>query len=231
MKIVVTSDWHLDHVSHGVDRHVELAIRAIETCTYAIEQCADAYLFLGDLCDPDRGADVVKSLSVSIEIAVRLKAAGIPSLWLAGNHDVIEDGFGRSVLHPLRHLATVVEEPGVHALCEGLHIACLPFTSAAKPYFPQQVVQTWKQQIRTGVPLAVGHLNVPGLIPGEEVKEMRRGRDVQLPVTELEGWAKLIMNGHIHRQYVAGAVRIPGSLAQLTFGEGANDPGFLVCEW
>lgn len=229
-KIVVTSDFHLDHVSNGIDRHAELKERALETVTYAVAEKAAYYMFLGDLCDPDRGADVAKSLEVVMEMIIRLDEADIRSVWLAGNHDVIEDGSGRTVLTPLREVAHVVEKPELVSIPHVGWCAFLPFTSAANPYFPIKVVDEWRALRPGGVLLAAGHLSVPGTVPGEEVHEMRRGRDVTLPVERLTGWADYLFNGHVHKQQCAGGVHIPGSLAQLTFGEGANDPGFLVLE-
>lgn len=229
-KIVVSSDFHLDHVSAGVDRHAELKARALETVDYAVANNAAYYMFLGDLCDPDRGADVAKSLEVAMEMVLRLDEANIPSVWLAGNHDVIEDGSGRTVLTPMREVAHVVEKPELVRIPHVGWCAFLPFTSAADPYFPVQKVEEWKALQPNGVLLAAGHLSVPGTVPGEEVHEMRRGRDVRLPIEALSGWAQYVFNGHVHKQQFVNGVHIPGSLAQLTFGEGAHDPGFLVLE-
>jgi DNA repair exonuclease SbcCD nuclease subunit len=75
-----------------------------------------------------------------------------------------------------------------------------------------------------------GHLSVPGVVPGEEVTEMPRGRDIRFPIEACAG-VDLLMNGHIHRRQVSpDGVVIPGSLAKLTFSEEENTPGFLIID-
>lgn len=227
MKVFVTSDWHLDAVTHGIDRHDELAARAHEVADEAIKQGADVFMFLGDLCDPDRGSDVARALGVVVEIETKLAEAGVEAIWMAGNHDVIEDGTGRTVLSPLKTVARVVEEPSVITI-QRTKFLLLPFTAAARPYSPKDFVD--KSAIGHGeFDIAVGHLCVPGMTPGEESNEMRRGRDVTLPVDQLLRCSKMILNGHYHRQTTMDGVHIPGSLAQLTFGEHASH-SYLVLE-
>lgn len=218
MKVFVSSDWHLDAVTHGVDRHDELAARAHEVADAAIKAKADVFMFLGDLCDPDRGSDVARALGVVVEIETKLAEAGIETIWLAGNHDVIEDGTGRTVLSPLRTVARIVEEPSV-VIIKRAKFLLLPFTASAKPYSPKEFVEQAVKQHGNTFDIAAGHLSVPGMTPGEESNEMRRGRDVTLPVDQLLRCSMFVLNGHYHRQTTMEGVYIPGSLAQLTFGE------------
>lgn len=217
MKLFVGSDFHFDAVTCGIDRHDELAARAHEIADAAIEAEADVFMFLGDLCDPDRGSDVTRALGVVIEIETKLAEAGIETIWMAGNHDVIEDGTGRTVLSPLKTVARVVEEPCVITI-KKTKFLLLPFTAAAKAYSPKDFVEAaFKKHGECDI--AAGHLCVPGMTPGEESNEMRRGRDVMLPVDQLLKASRIILNGHYHRQALVDGVYIPGSLAQLTFGE------------
>jgi len=227
MKLVVSSDYHLDAVTHGVDRKHELAARAHEVADAAIEMKADVFLFMGDLCDPDRGSDVAWALGVVVEIETKLAEAGIETIWMAGNHDVIEDGTGRTVLSPLKTVARVVEEPCVVTI-KKVKFLLLPFTASAKAYSPKDFVEAaFKKHGECDI--AAGHLSVPGMTPGEESNEMRRGRDVTLPVDQLLRCSKMILNGHYHRQTTMDGVHIPGSLAQLTFGEHTSH-SYLVLE-
>ena len=237
MKIVVSSDWHLDHVSHGVPRLPEIGAAAFEVVDYAIAQKADAFLFLGDLCDPDSGSSVFRCVSVALEVARRLSKAGIDSHWIAGNHDVIEDGSGDTTLRPLMGCAdgvSVYERPGRANLVPRsgavFQLIALPFTATGFGYDPALEVRRFRTDKAENM-IVAAHLAVPGVEPGEETTELPRGREVVLPVAEIRPYAKTILNGHYHRQQRSpDGVWIPGSLARLTFCEERNHPGFLVLE-
>jgi DNA repair exonuclease SbcCD nuclease subunit len=232
MKLVVSSDWHGDHVSMGHPRYAEIKRAVCATVDAAIEEEVDAYLFLGDLCDPE-GPGVFRSVELAIAAALRLEAEDIPSFWIAGNHDVLEDGSGETTLTPLRavqqdsDLVTVIERPGFYKVC-GLDMLALPFTATSYPYDPRAAA-------KKPADIVISHLNVPGIIPGEETTEMARGRDINFPFEETKR-AKLRLQGHYHRQmdFDPGdggvPIRIPGSLARLTFGEGEHLPSFLIVE-
>lgn len=237
MKLVVTSDWHLDHVTHGIARHVELAKLVGKVVERTIEEQADAFLFLGDLCNPDAGSSVFRCVEVALSAATWLAARHVPSIWLAGNHDVIEDGTGDTTLSPLRGLGDglvhVIERPGFVQVCGRTGtpktVMCLPFTATSHPYIVEDFVKTAPAERENVV--SISHLNVPGVIPGEETTEMPRGREVILPTELVRERAKFVLNGHYHRQQrTLSGVWIPGSLARLTFCEEAHEPGFLVLE-
>ena len=226
MKIVCSSDWHLDHVTAGVPRFEEIAAAVDQAVAHAITTKADMFIFAGDLCDPDSGVSVFRCVQKAFEAAIRLSDANIRSIWVAGNHDIIEDGSGDTTLSPLKAIGRdvhVADRPGVI-----WNVLALPFVSALAPYDPAAEA---KRLIALHCPqVVVGHLNVPGIIPGEETHEMPRGREVIFPVKETAG-IPLKLHGHYHRQQVTPeGIHIPGSLARLTFGEEAHTPGFLVFE-
>ncbi len=231
MKLVVTSDWHLDHVTHGVSRHEELKRLVNIVVDRAIEEVAEGFLFLGDLCDPDSGSTVFRCVEVAVQAADRLARRGVSSVWMAGNHDVIEDNTGDTTISPLRALSSplvhVVERPGV-VMLDDLAIIGLPFTATSHGYEPEKFLASTERHAQE---IVIGHLNVPGVIPGEETTEMPRGREVTFPTDSARARAKLVLNGHYHRQQrTLSGVWIPGSLARLTFGEESYEPGYLVLE-
>lgn len=238
MRIVCSSDWHLDHVSHGIPRFEELAKAVHNVVQFSIEREADAFFFLGDLCDPDSGSSVFRCVHLAIQAARKLAAHGIDSHWIAGNHDVIEDGTGDTTLAPLKGCAdgvTVYERPGGSQIVprrEGpvFQLLALPFTATGFGYDPAAEVA----RMRSTTPaqtIVAAHLAVPGVEPGEETTELPRGREVVLPVADIRPHARTILNGHYHRQQRSpDGVWIPGSLARLTFCEERNHPGFLVLE-
>ena len=247
MKIVISSDWHLDAVTSGIPRFDEVARAVQQTVEAAKRERADLYLFLGDLCDPD-ASRAPRCVAYAIQVAAELARAGIPSRWLVGNHDVIEDGSATSTLSPLAAAShsipmavpmslspktdrpvLVYERPMWESLC-GIRLLALPFVPRAAAYDPWDFIDPWQEETPD---LIIGHLNVPGVIPGSESDEYARGRDSWFPVEKIrQRWPKVVLlNGHYHSPSIApGDVLIPGSLARLTHGEAHNDPGYLLVE-
>lgn len=237
MKVVSSSDWHPDHVTHGVSRFEEVKRAAHFTVDRAIEESADMYVFAGDLCDPDSGSSVFRCVELAIEVATRLAARGIASAWVAGNHDVIEDGTGDTTLAPLRalanmtHLIRVFERPGAW-MHRGGQIICLPYAATSHAYDIEAAIKQFSpSSLGKEKTMIFSHLNIAGVVPGEETTEMPRGREVWLPVAAAMRTARHVVCGHYHRrQRTKDGVWITGSLARLTFGEEGNEPSFLVLE-
>lgn len=230
MRIVTCSDAHLDVTTHGVPRFDEVAGALEQVVSYAIGQRADCFFFLGDASDPDSGAVVFRAVEVLARAALRLHAAGIPSVWLQGNHDVAGDGAGTSVLTPLRALAAhldgvyVVDEPRVFRPRGLFTLACLPFTEPSRKYDPEKAIP------EEGCDVIIGHLTLPGILEGSEV-DMRRGRDEDFPSARAVSKARLVLHGHHHhRQRTPEGIWVSGSLARLRFGEETVTPSFLDLE-
>lgn len=235
MRLLQTSDWHLDWVTFGISRFDEIDRAVQTTCETAVkEKCTD-YFFTGDLCDPDSGPVVFRCVDLAIRAAMFLTYAGIRSHWLVGNHDVIEDGSGTSTLTPLRALGktgfvTLYDQPTLDNRDDGVSILALPFTPTSHTYDPMVPVRDFLRTPGKGIVLS--HLTCPGIIPGEETNDMPRGRDVLLPLVELAKRPNtLILQGHYHKPQSHDMLHIPGSLARLTFGEVENDPSFLIMDF
>jgi exonuclease SbcD len=253
MKILLTSDWHADARTLGHARFDDVDRAVRQTVDAAIKQKVDAYCFLGDLCDPDSGSSVFRSVELAISTAVALSREGILNVWLAGNHDVIEDGSGDTTLSPLRPLVSayagltyLFERPGTVLAGQGLDkravfIRALPYTATSHGYDPtEHVGRSTKVDARMTANtylIVLAHLAVEGVQPGEETKEMPRGRDVTFPRVSFpeEDSTTHLFNGHYHRQQTHGMpgyrpVHIPGAPARFTFGEQDNEPGYLLVE-
>lgn len=239
MKLLLTSDWHLDAVTAGVARERELVGAVNETLQAAEQAHVDAYVFEGDLTDPDTPGSHA-AVGHAVGAACRLHGAGIPSRWMTGNHCVIENGQLHHVLLAIKHLscvdALVIDQPQREVLKQRdgdqkLDVAYLPFTPRSHSYDPV----TWVEaSVDAKVRAVFGHLNIEGITPGSETTEMARGRDVFYPTEALkrlapEAW---LSNGHYHREQTHDGIYIPGALARLSFGEeGYELPGFAVVEF
>jgi DNA repair exonuclease SbcCD nuclease subunit len=177
-----------------------------------------------------------------METARELNDAGI-DFWLTpGNHDVQEEGSGRSVLSPLAALGQGVRVfdrpatallPGRPRANNGLAFAVLlPYPPATLPYDPAAFVRKAREVGR--VALVAGHMTeIAGVEPGEESLEMSRGRGVPFPLAECDpSW--LLLNGHFHLGQTftsAGrTVHLPGSLIRLTHTEAKHKPRFYLAE-
>lgn len=238
MLAVISSDYHTDRKTQGFDRYDEIRAAAHQTVDVAIAEKADLWAFLGDLCDPSDGAAVARGVELTLEIALRLRGARIRSVWLSGNHCPYEDGSGRTVLSPLRALASDVDDllflfetPGSWLSLDGVRVVALPYPPASRPFDLAEcaVKEISKGGYRTG--LVLGHATeIPGAVEGEETHEMPRGRGVPFPIDVIpKGW--VMANGHMHTpQVTPDGVLIPGALARLTRGERANDPRFLLVD-
>jgi hypothetical protein len=110
---------------------------------------------------------------------------------------------------------------------EDVLLCALPFTASSHSYDPQKYVDsTWKDARRV---IVAGHLSIEGVQPGEETKDLPRGRDVMWPHIDKSNCV-LQIAGHYHRRQVHRGIQIVGSPARFAFGERDNDPGFLVIE-
>jgi len=250
MRILGTSDWHLDAFTAGLARFDDVARSARGTVELAKRECCDGYVFLGDLADP--GPRAHRASALAIELASDLARAGIWSRWLVGNHDVVEDGSGSSTLSPLAavpgeirdvdHLQRPIDvwsDPTLEWLSDDVLAVALPHPARGRGYVPEEVVREEFGR-RVGfegarVVLIFGHLTVPGIERGSEVLDMPRGREVRYPIEAIrERWGDraLMLNGHYHRSYrrADGPVIVPGSLERLTKGEARNEPGCLILE-
>ena len=232
LKIVMSSDWHGDVVTQGVVRYGEVETSAMRTVQHAIDIKADAYFFGGDLCDPHT-ARAHRVVALAHRGSRQLQAAGIPDYWLVGNHDVVEDGSGSNTLMSLRGVEaeprhfTFASRSGVGAL----NVVMLPFTPTSHAYDPVEFIDGLEIP-NTHPILVLGHLNLHGITAGSETKDMPRGREVYWPVDELKRkWPNAtLVGGHYHERQEYQGVRLIGSMARLTYGEGHNEVGYLELE-
>lgn len=238
IRILHTGDWHGDKSLLGVSRYDEVERAVEQTVRTAIDQKVDLYVHTGDICDPDDGPKLIQSQCLVMHAARELADAGVSSCWLAGNHDVCEDGSGLTSISVLRHLHPLVftyETPFVTLFGDlRLTFVALPYVarSSAEAYSPG-----WKLQGLEGLDgrvLVATHLMVPGAQIGDETTEMARGRDIEFPWDRIRPeWTAIA--GHYHRRQVIRSstgkkVHVCGSLARLSFGEERNEPSFQILE-
>lgn len=238
MKIVAVSDLHLDQSTAGVDRFDDVQAVLDQAVEYALDHKAAAFIFNGDLCDPNT-ARSHRALAALAACQRDLFMNGVMPVFLAGNHDVIEDGTGGCVLDVLGRfdMGLVFTRPDYmfdlkarnnRRICS---LVALPFTPSSHNYSPAKFIEDLPANLEPPV-LVIGHLNIEGISVGSETTEMPRGRDVFWPLAELNRKYPnaLLLGGHYHTPQLFKGVHIIGSSARLRFDEKDNDPGFLVLE-
>lgn len=234
--LVVSSDWHADAVTGGVERWPEVQQLALQAAKHAVELVGEAhravFVFAGDLCDPHSPRSH-RAVDVAANVADYLGREGLRSIWITGNHDVFEDGSGEHTLMALRSVCgtKVFDRPHVEELWEGgPELAALPFAPASHAYDPVVVVEEWAQ-LRRPPDVVVGHLNLEGIVPGSEAAEYARGRSVFWPLDALREHlpSAFLIGGHYHKRQRYQSVQIVGSLARLAHGDGAA-PGYIVVQ-
>lgn len=254
MKILVTSDWHPDWTTAGVERFDDVEHAVEEALEMCVEQRVDAFVFAGDLCNPGTHR-APRSMALAVRTAERLQDEGIDQLWIPGNHDVIEDGHGLDTLAVLSELgyANVVRSPRLTSVGprrggndKSMSVFCLPFTPRSHDYDPEEELNKLKKEAyasakgRSGPDMIVGHLNIEGITVGSETSDMPRGRNVFFPyeLTRKLFPDTLLVNGHYHQQQIwkgrngrnKQGIHIPGSLVRLTRTEKDHAPGWLFIE-
>ena len=234
MKLVVSSDWHVDWMTDGFSRRGDVsdAVHSVVMHCIGLKQQGEdvVFMFAGDLTNPfSRGMH--RAVAFAVEIAATLNEEGIPNVWLVGNHDIVEDGGLTHMLMALKAArfptTTVVEEGGHQFHIYGKTFIGLPFTPSSHTYDPAAVVMAGYDP----ADVVFGHLSIEGILRvGSETTDMPRGRDILFPIDAVKEHHPnaLMINGHYHRQQVFKGICIPGSLAQLTHGEEENTPSFLV---
>jgi DNA repair exonuclease SbcCD nuclease subunit len=244
VKILFTGDWHLDRSTAGFDRFFDVVEGIEKTLVHFRKSCDSSnmlYVFLGDLANPNNVRShravataivAARNISTSI-IGYPETPAASASIWLTGNHDVIEDGSGESTLTPLvaTGYCTVIDKPAVVSLGKNLSVVALPYPASCNSYDPAEFVESVEVPAANKV-VAIGHLSMAGIIAGSESGELARGREYAWPVDAIKKrWpAAIMVGGHYHRSQVCNGVIFPGSLERLGFDEESNVPGFVTLE-
>jgi DNA repair exonuclease SbcCD nuclease subunit len=249
MRILATSDWHVDAVTAGVERLPEIASHVGALSEHAVRRNADLIVCLGDVHDPGTVHDPRWTSFVYRSLARLGHSAAYGCIAIPGNHDVIDTAEPCSTLSGLAAaecpVVSVIEMP--HTRLVGHGKACCALL--ALPYVSRAVERSGEYQraLETALvaagrlskdrPLVViTHLAFDGMHPGSESHDMARGREVPFPVADVEALdPAVVLAGHYHaRQTIRRAsldIHIVGAPIRFTFGELDEAPrGFLEVE-
>ncbi len=230
MKIIAISDVHLDARTAGVARYEEAMTALYTAASFAVDNKADLFLFNGDLCNADCGSFAWVCATASLVVAKKLLKNNIQQVWVAGNHDVEENGTNYTTLSPISALLAgniygcVFESPGIRVLSSKNHsdrvtlrgpetlLIALPFTSSDErstnrydPYetYPKLYQDALKWEACSQIVVASHLTTIAGSVElGDESQELARGRGVPLPVEQIakNKIPTLVLQGHFHRK-------------------------------
>lgn len=252
MRILFTSDWHVDAVTAGVSRFLEAGRYLNELVLACDDHDIDLVCFLGDAFDPGSMFDGQWS-AFMIEAHHRLvRAARHGAVFITGNHDVLDASVPLSTLSPLakvselyssgfRKCALVAEMPKLIAFPD-VAILALPYVSRGVFRTDEYAdaftlaMSDARAAKRDGLKVvSIGHYALPGIVPGSE-EEMMRGRDIPIPARDLiDVGVDLVVNGHYHARQTIKVdglqVEVVGAPSRFTFGEARDgERGFLIAE-
>lgn len=259
MRLLITSDWHLDAVTLGVERRPELLAYVRSVASAARENDVDVAVFGGDAIDPgsmmqsQHEVDLICGFRAIARETTRQKIVAV-----AGNHDVIEIGRPLTTLSPvaaaLEKTAFVAESPAVYTMhdhgadSESVTFLLLPYVARARfdaekkqPATGPTAQMDQAFEIATELRklghriVVVGHMTVAGAVIGSESVEMARGRDLDLPVDRIRALEPaLVVNGHYHRPQIVDVggleIVIPGSPLSFTTDDAATGKGYVIAE-
>ena len=235
---IIFSDVHIDTATAGVPRTNDVMQCLGEIWEYwkaTSETPGDRpiLIFGGDICDPGERSHA--ALHHFAKWLFDDEFGGLDFFAIDGNHDIVEDGSGASVLSALCTRWTLDEDGESEALLtpdksvalydEHHIVRVLPYTARSHSYDPIDVIHSWQDNPPDVV---IGHLNLEGMIHGSETDDMPRGRDVFWPVEELEKLYPdaILIGGHYHRQQDKEGIHIIGAPGDFTFGD-ERKPGDL----
>lgn len=260
MRVLVTSDWHLDAVTAGVPRRGEVLAFAAKILRVALDAKPDLFLHLGDWYTPGSMRDALYASDVARFIAAmgRCLPKGSRAVYLTGNHDELDlfdrehpdldpagadpdARFAVSTLTAARSFAMMFSHA---AVCEMPRVIALPndWALLALPHCAPVLGVDYAAAVRERAAMdprakwiVASHLTIPGAMLGSESRELARGRDDLLPIDEIAKLSpRLIVNGHYHRPQVvpsaAGDIVIPGSPVRMTFAERDDRKGYLLID-
>ena len=253
LKINAISDLHLDWSTSGIARFNEGRSALDKAVEDTISRRANVFVFCGDLCNPDSGSSVFRCVAAAVAATLTLARHDIVSIWLTGNHDVIEDGSGESTLEPLVAVSRTWSGSDLIHVANGkvafnrmlwfrnrpYQFVCLPFVATDRAYDAAEMIRSLPSGGETSLNLPMivfSHLHLRGIIPGEETQDMPRGRDIWLPDEQLKKISESrpvhVFSGHYHRRQVHTTpsgleVNIIGAPVRFTHGEESHVPAFL----
>lgn len=239
-RTLVFSDVHLNAKTCGRSRYDELDETLRVIARFVKDIAYHDVVFLGDAVDPD-APDAMRCVARMCDFAQQIDRYETDGWYVAGNHDIAEDGYGTTMLSPIGFVgsnAVTIELPEKYVLGTS-SCAFLPYPSKCNELnLADWVAANCDPNTR----IVFGHLNLPGEGGASESFEMSRGKEHYWPLDAIDQACPdaLLIGGHYHvggqRSYRVPSgrilnVEIVGSPGPFAFGpEEACDPSIISIE-
>lgn len=248
MNVLAFSDIHLDAVTAGKSRRLEVVSFLDSVARFVADRKTELIIFSGDAYNPGSLMESMYCADFLRRMLSLAKGDHEPLVVaVAGNHDVV-DTSELFLSEPLTTL-TPLHSAAVHALdfenpgrlvvfnrpkvvvCDkqGFAVLGLPYLSRAhaksRAKWMEMAFESALQAKKSGLKLiVVSHLVIPGARMGSESYELARGADQLFPFAEVARLRPtLVLNGHYHMRQIIEAdgfeIIIPGSPLRFTFAE------------
>lgn len=238
--LIIYGDQHIDLKSEGIDRTDDIVDSHTQISDYAIElkqEDEEVYVLnMGDMFHGTRPRS--ESISKAIKMMNVFEKHEIPTIVIAGNHDVIDQAEKTSALSPLEAIGyeyiKIYHTIEVVRLREGLNIITLPHISKARAVKAgykniQEYINTTALSIEDeldedDINIVIGHMNIEGAKTGTESYQIKGAHEDFPRVFKESDKINYIFNGHIHRPQVipnpdGAPIVITGDIQTNDFGE------------
>ncbi len=232
MRIAHIADTHVgfsayrrsDPVTGMNQREVDIYQAFERLVDSIISKRPDVVLHSGDLFDSVRPSN--RALSVVLEQLLRLSAAKIPVVLIAGNHSTPRLKETGSVFRLFEHIegVTAFYTPGMHRLEMGdLTITGFPHQDKESMV---EALQNWKRG-RSRYEVGMLHAGIQGLTR----YSMGEANELNLPSSLLNLEADYIALGHFHdKEQITENAWYSGSLERLSFAEAGQEKGYMLID-
>ncbi|WP_261664223.1 exonuclease SbcCD subunit D [Deinococcus sp. Marseille-Q6407] len=224
MRVLHTADFHAGRVLRGFDRTPEIHAALTEIAGLAVSERADAVLISGDLFDTaNPSADAETAI---FDFFLQLRAAGIPAVAIAGNHDSaarLASVTGLLNVVDVQLVAEVTADPAAlirHVPTrsgETLTVGALPYLSERRLIRGADLlggeVGEWRQKYRQGMDFFLNHLS-RGFQPGNVNMLMLHAT---LDGAQPSGSEKT-MQFHLDNAYTVSEQQLPATAQYVALG-------------
>ncbi|MBX6168342.1 MAG: exonuclease SbcCD subunit D [Thermobispora bispora] len=234
MRVLHSSDWHLGRSFHReslLGAQAAFIDHLVETVRDAR---VDVVLVSGDVYD--RALPPVDAVALFDEALARLKALGVDTVVISGNHDsAVRLGFGADLMERV-HLRTVPDRAWEPVMIGGVAFFGIPYLE------PDLVKARWELAERSHTAalsyvmdrirahpaerkVVLAHAFVTGGRASDSERDISVGGVAHVPLSVFDG-VDYVALGHLHgRQVMSETVRYSGSPIAYSFSEAGQVKG------
>ncbi len=249
--LIISGDNHYDLKTEGIDRNDDIFKAKQQAIDYAVDLKREGnevyFLEPGDVFHGVRPR--AESIAKAISQYSYLDMMKIPTIIVAGNHDVIDERGKTSALEPIsavgfRHI-TIYHDVVNREIRQGLNLITLPHISKARAAEEsyknvQEFIDDKARLLEEDLDpeecnIVLGHMNITGATVGAE-EFMIKGAHEDFPdVLKKSDKISYIFNGHYHKAQLisnphGAPIIITGSVSINDFGERTETKAFFHLE-